>query len=108
MKTKLTIKKKEKIKIFDDILNAPFGKKMCANCGNYQSHSLIYCGCGEKFIGENLTVLDSLRIAKNRRQQYRPIQHKPYFLACIWSRKLREIGIEDYRELENYINKKLL
>ena len=52
-----------------NILDEPIGLRLkngyifCPNCGNYEHHPLIYCGCGSKFIREKkLTWREFLRI----------------------------------------------
>ena len=74
----------------DEVLRKPLNGKMCFRCGEAQTHRLIYCAkCGDMFKGENLTMLDGLRIAKGKKLT---LMRPDYIVAIHW-RKLKKYEV---------------
>jgi hypothetical protein len=98
--------KKKQIDFLENILKHKIKKKLCSKCGNYQSHSLIYCStCGSEFTGIELTLFDQFRIGKNRIMKEIDVMVSPYFIAKIWSSELEKNNITvnefiDYLEIK--------
>jgi|AntAceMinimDraft_18_1070375.scaffolds.fasta_scaffold03355_10 predicted amidophosphoribosyltransferase len=97
------------IPVFDKILNRPFNRCICTRCGNYQTHSLVYCKeCGAKFVYKPKTFFGALLAMKNRDYQNRPMKWYPSFVAAIHRRGLKkQFGIELDKEFTKYIEKRL-
>ena len=94
---------------FGEILNRSYKKCICTRCGDYQTHSLVYCkGCGAKFTYKPKTFFDALLAMYNRDYQNRPFVWYPSYIAAIHKRRLKQQFNEDLsKEFTNYIQKKL-
>lgn len=98
---------RKQIKVVNEILNSRYDRCICTVCGNYQSHSLIWCSsCGGKFEIKAETLFDAMRIADNRQLQKRKIVLRPYYIAAVWKRHLNKFQISQ-KDFIDYVTKKL-
>lgn len=97
------------IEAFDKILNRKMEKYVCRRCGEYQTHTAIYCkGCGAKFTYKPKTFFDAILAMYHRGYQNRPFLWYPSYVAAIHKRELKKEFNEDLsKEFKEYIEKKL-
>jgi len=95
---------KTKAQVMDEILNAPFNKKVCPRCGEIQKHALRWCYIdGAEFImmKQGWTLLDAIKFAHNRENQAMRLGGlRPDFVAAVYqqSRITREEFTEYIKE----------
>ncbi len=100
--------KKEKIEVFDKILNKELKdrKRVCSKCGTSQEPEVIYCpSCGERFKYEPKTFFDWVKAMNDREMQERPIMWTPEFVGIANKRMLSEIGIKNDEFVEHLKNR---
>jgi len=89
----------ETIEFFENILNQQNTRRFCSRCGNYQSHSILYCHlCGNKFdiIPKTLKdVMIQMSILHNGSRQ------TAHYQAAIYKRELEKSGFTE-EQFSNY------
>ena len=99
----------DKIKIFEEILNRSMDKNkmVCKRCGEYQTHSLIWCkGCGAKFVYQPKTYFDWIKAICNREYQHKATSIRPEYIGAIHQRELKKHNI-DKKDFIIYLKEKL-
>ena len=94
-------------KVIDSLLNSPYDRLMCENCGNYRSHASHYCGeCGGLFKVNAGVLIDALRIAENRKLKDKRPMLRPQYIAAVYKKTLVDAGIGQ-RQFTRYVTGKL-
>ena len=88
---------------FDRILEQPWRKGMCHQCGNYQSHSLRWCKlCGDEFCKHNHSLIEVIEIM----MRFKRGKNRPAYYAAVYKRKLERAGFSE-KDFKNYILERL-
>ena len=89
------------IGVFDEILDTDYGRGICHQCGNYQSHSLRWCKlCGGEFCKHNHSLIEAIELMN------RFTKGRPSYFAAVYKRKIEAVGFTE-KEFKDYISERI-